>query len=195
MKYPKDFEKLIDCFKRLPGVGFKSAERMAHHVLNFKPEYLEEFSNSLLNVKNLRRCKTCNNLTDSRLCDICSDLDRNTDIICVVQDIKDLFAIERSNYFNGVFHVLDGVISPNKGILPENLNLDGLIARANEAKEIIIATNPNIDGETTALFIANLLKRDGLKITRLAYGLPMGGNLEYSDEVTILKSFENRRSF
>lgn len=194
MNYPKDFECLIDSFRRLPGVGYKSAERMAYHVLNLKQEYINLFIEALSNIKKLEKCQICGNLSQDSECLICKDKSRNKNVICVVQNIKDLYAIEKSNSFNGVYHVLNGVISPSKGILPEDLKIEQLIKRASKAQEIILATNPNIDGETTALFISTILKDLNIKITRLAYGLPMGGNLEYSDEVTISKSFENRKS-
>lgn len=194
MSYPKSFEKLIDSFRRLPGIGYKSAERMAHSILDFKDEYVEEFSTSLLNIKDLKRCSICNNISEDVICPICKDDKRNNKLICVVQNIKDLYAIEKSGTFNGLYHVLNGIISTSKKILPQDLNIDELIERSKNIDELIIATNPTIDGETTALFIANVLSDSNIKITRLAYGLPMGGNLEYSDELTIMKSFENRKA-
>lgn len=194
MGYPKYFENLIDAFRRLPGVGYKSAERMAHSILSFKKENIDAFIEALNNVTKLKKCSICNNISDKDICQICEDDNRDKRTICVVQNIKDLYAIEKSGTYNGVYHVLDGIISASKKTLPENLNIDTLIARAKKAKEIIVATNPTIDGETTALFIVNLLSSEKIKITRLAYGLPMGGNLEYSDELTITKSFENRKT-
>ena len=195
MNYPKEFESLIDSFRRLPGIGYKSAERMAYQMLEMKEEYRDKFIESLNNISNLRKCSVCHNLSSSDKCEICSDPNRDTSIICVVQSIKDVFAIEKSNSYNGVYHVLDGVISVKSGKLPEDLNIDSLLNRIDGVKEVIVATNPNLDGETTALFIAKLLENKNIKVTRLAYGLPMGGNLEYSDDVTIMKSFENRKSF
>ena len=195
MNYPKEFENLIDSFRRLPGVGYKSAERMAYQILEMKEEYRDKFVESLNGVSSLKKCEICHNLTSGDKCDICSDINRDTSLICVVQSIKDVFAIEKSNSFNGLYHVLDGVISVKQGKLPEDLNIDSLLNRLDGVKEVVVATNPNLDGETTALFIAKLLENKGVKVTRLAYGLPMGGNLEYSDDVTIMKSFENRKSF
>jgi len=195
MNYPKEFENLIDSFRRLPGVGYKSAERMAYQMLEMKEEYREKFIASLQNITSLKKCEICHNLSSSDKCEICSDLNRDTSIICVVQSIKDVFAIEKSNSYNGLYHVLDGVISVKSGKLPEDLNIDTLLNRLEGIKEVVVATNPNLDGETTALFIAKLLENKNIKVTRLAYGLPMGGNLEYSDDVTIMKSFENRKSF
>ena len=195
MNYPKEFENLIDSFRRLPGIGYKSAERMAYQMLEMKEEYVEKFIESLQNISHLRKCEICHNLTSGDKCDICTDPNRDTSLICVVQSIKDVFAIEKSNSYNGLYHVLDGVISVKSGKLPEDLNIDTLLNRLDGIKEVVVATNPNLDGETTALFIAKLLESKNIKVTRLAYGLPMGGNLEYSDDVTIMKSFENRKSF
>ena len=195
MNYPKEFENLIDSFRRLPGVGYKSAERMAYQYLEMQDEYKEKFIESMKDITKLKRCEICHNLSSSDRCEVCNDLDRDQTVICVVQSIKDVYAIEKSNSYKGLYHVLDGVISVKNGKLPEDLNIDSLMNRLNDVKEIIIATNPNLDGETTALFIAKLLENKNIKITRLAYGLPMGGNLEYSDDITIMKSFENRKSF
>ena len=195
MNYPKEFENLIDAFRRFPGIGYKSAERMAYQVLEMKEEYREKFVMALNDVSLLKKCDVCHNLSSSNRCEICSDPNRDETVICVVQNIKDVYAIEKSNSYNGLYHVLDGVISVKNGKLPEDLNIDSLLQRLNGVKEVIVATNPNLDGETTALFIAKLLENISVKVTRLAYGLPMGGNLEYSDDVTIMKSFENRKSF
>lgn len=195
MNYPKEFENLIDSFRRLPGIGYKSAERMAYQVLEMKDEYRERFIESLQGVSSLKKCEICHNLSSSNQCEICADINRDKSIICVVQSIKDVFAIEKSNSYNGLYHVLDGVISVKNGKLPEDLNIDSLLERLDDVKEVVVATNPNLDGETTALFIAKLLENKDVKVTRLAYGLPMGGNLEYSDDITIMKSFENRKSF
>ena len=195
MNYPKEFENLIDAFRRFPGVGYKSAERLAYQTLEMKEEYIEKFIESLKDVSLLKKCEVCHNLTPSNKCEICDDPTRDQTIICVVQNIKDVYAIEKSNSYNGLYHVLDGVISVKSGKLPEDLNIESLLNRLEGVKEIIVATNPNLDGETTAIFIAKLLEGKDIQVTRLAYGLPMGGNLEYSDDVTIMKSFENRKSF
>ena len=146
-------------------------------------------------ISKLKRCEICHNLSSLDRCEICSDLDRDRSVICVVQSIKDVYAIEKGNSYKGLYHVLDGVISVKSGKLPEDLNIDSLLDRLDGVREVVVATNPNLDGETTALFIAKLLENKGVKVTRLAYGLPMGGNLEYSDDVTIMKSFENRKEF
>ena len=195
MNYPKEFENLIDSFRRLPGVGYKSAERMAYQYLEMKDEYKEKFIESMKDISKLKRCKICHNLSSGDRCEVCSDLDRDSSVICVVQSIKDVYAIEKGNSYKGLYHVLDGVISVKSGKLPEDLNIDSLLDRLDGVKEVVVATNPNLDGETTALFIAKLLENKGIKVTRLAYGLPMGGNLEYSDDITIMKSFENRKEF
>ena len=195
MNYPKEFENLIDAFRRLPGIGYKSAERMAYQVLDMKEEYRSKFIDALNGVDLLKKCQVCHNLSSSNKCEICDDPTRDESVICVVQNIKDVYAIEKSNSYRGLYHVLDGVISVKSGKLPEDLNVESLLDRLDSVKEVIVATNPNLDGETTALFIAKLLENKNVKVTRLAYGLPMGGNLEYSDDVTIMKSIENRTSF
>ena len=164
-------------------------------MLEMKEEYREKFIESLSEIASLKKCSICHNLTADDRCEICDDPSRDKTIICVVQNIKDVFAIEKSNSYKGLYHVLDGVISIKSGKLPEDLNIDSLLDRLDGVKEVVVATNPNLDGETTALFIAKLLENKNVKVTRLAYGLPMGGNLEYSDDVTIMKSFENRKSF
>jgi recombination protein RecR len=195
MEYPESFKNLIDAFARLPGVGYKSAERMAYAYLDLLPEYKEKFVSSLSNVNKIKHCKVCYNLCDEEECEICKNKSRDNSVICVVSNPKDVFAIEKTNYYNGKYHVLNGVISLKKGKLPQDLTIDALLNRLDGVKEVIVATNPNLDGETTGLFIAKLLEGKNIKVTRLAYGLPMGGNIEYSDNITLAKSFENRKSF
>jgi len=195
MEYPKFFQDLIEAFQRLPGVGYKSAERMAYAYLNLLPEYKEKFKMAVNQFDRAKYCKICHNLSDEEECSICKDETRDQSIICVVSDYKDVFAIEKSNSFNGKYHVLNGVISIKKGKLPQDLNIDSLLDRLDGVKEVIVATNPNLDGETTGMFIAKLLEGKEIKVTRLAYGLPMGGNIEYSDNITLAKSFENRKAF
>lgn len=195
MDYPKYFQNLIDAFQRLPGVGYKSAERMAYSYLNLPGEYKDKFKEALMGVDSVRYCKICHNLSDEEECNICKDQNRDASLLCVVSEYKDVFAIEKSNSFHGYYHVLNGVISIKKGKLPQDLNIDSLLNRLDGVKEVIVATNPNLDGETTGLFIAKLLEGKNIKVTRLAYGLPMGGNIEYSDNITLAKSFENRKSF
>ena len=193
MEYPKYFQDLIEAFQRLPGIGYKSAERMAYSYLNLKDEYKEKFKLALSGVDEVRYCRICHNLAQDEECEICKNQNRDSSLICVVSDYKDVFAIENS--YNGLYHVLNGVISIKKGKLPQDLNIDSLLSRLEGVKEVIVATNPNLDGETTGLFIAKLLENQPIKVTRLAYGLPMGGNIEYSDNITLAKSFENRKSF
>jgi recombination protein RecR len=195
MEYPRYFQNLIEAFQRLPGVGYKSAERMAYSYLNLNEEYKLKFKTALLEVDHVRYCRNCHNLAQDDLCDICKNADRDRKTICVVSDYKDIFAIEKSNSYNGLYHVLNGVISIKKGKLPQDLNIDSLLSRLDDIDEVIVATNPNLDGETTGMFIAKLLEGKNIKVTRLAYGLPMGGNIEYSDNITLAKSFENRKSF
>ena len=195
MEYPKYFQDLIEAFQRLPGIGYKSAERMAYSYLNLNDEYKEKFKLALQGVDNVRYCRVCHNLSWDDECDICKDSSRDNSLICVVSDYKDVFAIEKSNSYKGKYHVLNGVISIKKGKLPQDLNIDSLLSRLDGIKEVIVATNPNLDGETTALFISKLLEGKNIKVTRLAYGLPMGGNIEYSDNITLAKSFENRKTF
>ena len=195
MEYPKYFQDLIEAFQRLPGIGYKSAERMAYSFLNLPFEYKEKFKSAINNLDNVKYCRVCHNLADDEECSICKDCSRDDSLLCVVSDYKDVFAIEKSNSYHGKYHVLNGVISIKKGKLPQDLNIDSLLTRLSGVKEIIVATNPNLDGETTGLFIAKLLEGKDIKVTRLAYGLPMGGNIEYSDNITLAKSFENRKSF
>lgn len=195
MEYPRVFKNLIEAFERLPGIGYKSAERMAYAYLNLPREYKDKFNYAINNVTELKYCRICHNLSEDDECLICKDDSRDNSVICVVSDYKDVFAIEKSNSYHGKYHVLNGVISIKKGKLPQDLNIDSLLSRLDGVKEIIVATNPNLDGETTGLFIAKLLEGKDIKVTRLAYGLPMGGNIEYSDNITLAKSFENRKSF
>ena len=195
MEYPKAFQDLIEAFQRLPGVGYKSAERMAYSFLNLSKEYQDKFKAAVNNVENIRYCRICHNLSQDDECHVCKDKSRDQSVICVVSDYKDVFAIEKSNSYHGLYHVLNGVISIKKGVLPQDLTIDSLLDRLDEVKEVIVATNPNLDGETTGLFIAKLLEGKNIKVTRLAYGLPMGGNIEYSDNITLAKSFENRKAF
>lgn len=195
MEYPKFFSDLIEAFQRLPGIGYKSAERMAYSFLNLPIEYQEKFKSAVNGASDARYCKICHNLADGDECVICQDKNRDDSILCVVSDYKDVFAIEKAESFNGKYHVLNGVISIKKGKLPQDLNIDSLLERLDGVNEVIVATNPNLDGETTGMFIAKLLEGRNIKVTRLAYGLPMGGNIEYSDNVTLAKSFENRKSF
>ena len=193
--YPKTLEKLIECFRSLPSVGQKTAERYAMAVLEMPQEKAEEFSQLLHDaLHKVRHCSICGNLTEQDECDICSNQKRDHSIICVVQQPKDVIAIEKLGQYNGVYHVLLGAISTTKGILPEDINMESLFGRINEnTREIIIATNSTLEGDTTALYLTKRLKEyPQLKITRLASGLPSGGNLDYADEVTLMRALQGR---
>lgn len=193
--YPKKFEDLIAAFRRLPGVGIKTAERYAFTVLDWDQETLEEMIASLQAVRNgLDVCEVCGNLCEGSECEICSDHTRDHRIICVVQSPKDVIAMEKMNTYNGVYHVLNGVINTAKGIMPQDLNIDSLLRRIDEqTEEVILATNPTVEGETTALYLSKLLEDQHVNVTRIAHGLPMGGHLDYADELTLQKAFEGRK--
>ncbi|KKK34763.1 recombinase RecR [Salinicoccus sediminis] len=195
MHYPEPISKLIDSFMKLPGIGPKTAQRLAFYVLNMKEDDVVNFSRSLMEVKrDLQFCSVCGHITDIDPCYICSDKNRDRSVICVVQDTKDVIAMEKMREYKGLYHVLHGAISPMDGIGPEDINVASLIERLkdDEVKEIILATNPNIEGESTAMYISRLVKPIGIKSTRLASGLPVGGDLEYADEVTLSKAIEHR---
>ena len=192
--YPKTFDDLIYEFQKLPGVGAKTAERYAFTVLDMDEEDLNAFVETLSHLKQrVKKCKVCGNLTEGDLCSFCKDVNRNKNIICVVQNPKDISAIESMQEYNGVYHVLDGLINTQKGILPDQLNIRSLLNRINEhTKEVILALDPTIEGETTSLYISKLL--DGkCKVSRLAHGIPVGSHLDYTDAMTLLKAFEGRK--
>jgi len=194
--YPEPIAKLIDAFSRLPGVGPKTAGRLAFHVLRMKEDDVIDFAKALVNVKrNLHYCSVCCNITDIDPCRICQDKHRDGSTICVVQEPKDLVAMERTKEFQGYYHVLHGAISPMEGIGPDQIHIAELLKRLSDDKvqELILATNPNIEGEATAMYLSRLVKSFGLKVTRIAHGLPVGGDLEYADEVTLTKALEGRR--
>lgn len=195
-QYPKPLEILINELSKLPGIGGKTAQRLAFHILSLDEKEVGQLSSAMTNAKEqMKYCSVCGNLTDTDPCRICSDASRRQDIICVVENPRDVMAMERIREYNGQYHVLHGVISPMEGIGPEDINLKSLITRlqANDVKELIVATNPNIEGEATAMYIARLIKPAGIKVSRIAHGIPVGGDLEYADEVTLLKSLEGRR--
>ncbi|NDI34798.1 recombination mediator RecR [Chengkuizengella sediminis] len=196
MHYPEPVSKLIDSFTRLPGIGTKTAARLAFHVIRMKEEDVVEFAKALVNVKrNLHYCSVCCNITDVDPCRICSDKSRDSSVICVIQEPKDLVAMERTKEFQGYYHVLHGAISPMEGIGPDEIRVAELLTRLSDerVKELILATNPNIEGEATAMYLSRLVKPFGIKMTRIAHGLPVGGDLEYADEVTLSKALEGRR--
>ncbi len=187
--------ELITQFERLPGIGKKTAQRLALSILEQPLERAEKFAEALVNAKKkIHFCKICQGLTDKEVCDICGDERRNRNVICVVAEAKDVMAFERTREFNGVYHVLHGVISPLDGISPDQLRIKELMSRLsdNEVEEIIMATNPTVEGEATASYISRLVKPMGIKVTRLAYGIPVGGDLEYADEFTLARALEGR---
>lgn len=179
---------------KLPGIGMKSAGRLAYHILNMPAEQVEEFAKTIVKARNsVHFCRICQNFTEQDICSICADESRNKKIICVVESPKDVSAFERVGGFDGVYHVLHGLLSPADGVTPEDIRIRELMARlGGDAEEVIMATNPTIEGETTASYIGRMIKPLGIKVTRLAYGLPAGSMLEYADEVTLQKALENR---
>lgn len=196
MFYPEPIAKLIEGFMKLPGIGPKTAGRLAFFVLSMKEDDVLDLARSLVNAKRqLSHCSICYNMTDEDPCQICRDKTRNRSVICVVQDPKDVIAMERTKEYDGLYHVLHGAISPMDGIGPEDIKVPDLIKRLEdeEVEEIILATNPTVEGEATAMYISRLIKPIGLKVTRIAHGLPVGGDLEYADEVTLSKALEGRR--
>lgn len=195
--YPKSLRDLIDSFRRLPGVGEKTAERYAMAVMDMQDADVYQFAESIKQIKTkLHYCKVCGNLTENDICEICSDQERNKKIIFVVQSVKDVMAMEKTGEYRGVYHVLHGLISPSKGIMPDNLNIDSLVERAKDADEVILATSTTMDGETTAMYLNKLLQKQypDLNVTRIAHGLPSGGMLDYADEMTLAHALSDRRS-
>ena len=196
MNYPETIRHLIECFKKLPGIGEKTAERLALSTLTLDDEIIELFSESIKNVKTkIKRCKKCNNLTENELCDICSDQSRDKSIICVVEDPKNIILFEKVGSYNGIYHVLDNLISPLDGINPEDINLDKLIDRIEKEniKEVIIAVKPSIEGETTALYIVKLLEGKEVVVSKIANGIPIGADMEYIDALTLEMALEDRK--
>lgn len=194
--YIEALQRLAEQFGRLRGVGRKSAMRMAFSVIELDDAAAEEFAKAIVDAKqSIHKCPICGNLTDKDVCYVCSDLSRDTGIICVVEDVKALMSIEKVREYKGVYHVLHGAISPVNGITPDKINIRGLIERVgqNDVREVIVATNPTQDGEVTAMYISKYLKPLGVKVTRLAYGIPVGADLEYADEITLGRALEGRR--
>lgn len=195
MKYPTSILNLLECFKRLPGIGEKTAERLALSVLDMDEELVELFSKSLIDTKTkIKRCIKCNNLSEDDLCEICKDKNRNSQILCVVEEPKNVILFEKLNIFDGYYHVLDGLISPIDGINPEDINIDSLINRVkeNKVKEIILALKPSVEGETTSLYISKILSNTDVKITKIASGVPIGAEMDYVDSLTLEMALENR---
>ena len=195
MKYPSTILNLIECFKKLPGIGEKTAERLALSMLDMDDTIVDLFSNSLKDIKTkIKRCNICNNLSEEEMCEICKDKDRNNKILCVVEEPKNVILFEKLNIFEGYYHVLDGLISPIDGINPEEINISSLIDRVKKDKitEIILALKPSVEGETTSLYISKLLEKEDVKITKIAYGIPMGAEMDYVDSLTLELALENR---
>lgn len=196
-EYIAPLERLIEQFRSLKGIGKKTATRLAFCILDFSEEQTERFTDAVLDAKrSIRRCLCCFNISEGDICAICSDDRRDKSTVCVVEDARAVMAFEKVKEYNGVYHVLGGVISPMDGIGPDELNIKELVSRvANDGvKEVILATNPTIEGETTAMYISKLLKPFEVKVSRLAYGVPVGGDLEYADEVTLYRAMEGRKS-
>ncbi|AGC67334.1 recombination protein RecR [Thermoclostridium stercorarium subsp. stercorarium DSM 8532] len=194
--YAAPVARLIDEFEKLPGIGHKTAQRLAFHILNMPMDKAIAFANAIIDAKKtIHYCSVCGDLTDTDPCRICSNQNRDRSVICVVESPRDVVAMERIREYKGLYHVLHGVISPLDGIGPDDINMKSLIKRVGngEVKEVILATNPDVEGEATAMYIARLLKPMGIRTTRIAHGLPVGGDLEYADEVTLAKSLEGRR--
>jgi recombination protein RecR len=192
---PKSLERLAAEFQRLPGIGAKSAARLAYHLLRSSDEEAERLADAIRDArKTVRRCSVCNTLTEEDPCEICADPRRDPAILCVVEEPGNLVAIEKTREFRGRYHVLWGALSPLKGIGPDEIDVAGLVSRVTpEVREVVLATNPNVEGEATALYLARRLKGTGVRLTRIAFGLPVGGDIEYADEVTMARSLENRR--
>lgn len=197
MLYPKSLEDSINSFKKLPGVGEKSAERYALSLLDLDEKEIEEFSKSVKEVKkNIKTCKICGHLTDKDTCNICSDKNRDSNLICVVEDYKSIFMFEKTGTFNGKYHVLNGLISPIDGIYPEDINISGLVDRIGDNSkdvEIIIALKPTIEGETTTLYIKKIFEKKNIKVSRLSYGIPIGVDIDYIDSLTLDRALLDRK--
>ena len=192
---PRSFERLAAELQRLPGIGAKSAARLAYHLLRSPREEAERLARSIAEARSaVRRCSTCKTLTEEDPCAICSDPERDASVICAVEEPGNVLAIEKTREFRGRYHVLWGALSPLKGVGPDDIDAAGLLDRVTpEVREVILATNPNVEGEATALFLARRLKASGVRVTRIAFGLPVAGDIEYADEVTMARSLENRR--
>ncbi len=196
MNYPVDLEKLINYYQKLPGIGEKSAERLAIATLEFSEEEADEFSKAIINAKkNLTRCSICGHLTDSEICNICSDDARNKNIICVIEDYKSIFSFEKTGTFMGTYHVLNGLISPMEDIGPEDINIASLLSRVEKLDnpELILALKPTVEGEATTMYIKKILENKNVTISRLSYGIPIGAEIDYLDNVTLEKALEDRK--
>ena len=195
-EYSPSIENLIESFERLPSIGHKTAARLAFHVLDWNEDETKQFVSSIINAKkNLKYCSKCYNITDTDPCPLCNNPKRDQNTICVVEDVRDVAAMERTHEFKGVYHVLHGSISPMNGVGPDDIKIKELLSRLTNSsiKEVILATNPRVEGEATAMYLSKLIKPFGIKVTRIAHGIPVGGDLEYADEITITKALEGRR--
>ena len=191
--FPDSILQLIEAFSSFPGIGKKTAQRMAFHVLRSSSNIASQLSDSVINMKSkIRFCSVCNGITENDPCNICSNPKRDESSICIVEQASDVYTFEKTNSYHGVYHVLGGVLSPLDGVGPDDLSIESLISRVKPGYEIVIATNPSIEGEATSLYIAKLLNEQSVKVTRLARGLPMGGDLEYLDEATLMRAMEGR---
>ena len=195
--YTPSLENLIDKFASLPSIGKKSAQRLAFHILSLSDSETEKFINAIINArKNIHRCSVCQNLTDEETCPICNSKERDKTTICVVEDPRDVMAFEKTHEYSGLYHVLHGALSPINDVGPEDICIKELVARLNDdnINEIIMATNPTVEGEATAIYISKLIKPFGINVTRLAYGIPVGADLEYADEFTLVRAMEGRKA-
>jgi recombination protein RecR len=194
--YPKPLARLVGEFEKLPGIGPKSAQRLAFYVLRLSPEEAQSLADAIGEVKErIGFCRICSNFTDQEICDICRDPRRSNDTICVVADPRDLIAIDKTGEFRGKYHVLGGVLAPMEGIGPDQIKIRELLARLQEhaVQEVVLAMNPTIEGDATAMYIASILKTLGIHVTRIAHGVPVGGDLDYADQATLIQAFEGRR--
>lgn len=195
---PKSLNRLIEAFAKMPGIGSKTAERLAFYILRSPKEYISSLMHAITDVKEtITFCKVCNNLSEDELCEICSDPKRDRSVICVVEDPNDIIAIEKMGQFQGRYFCLMGALSPLEGVGPEELKIDGLIdlIKKEKVKEVIIATDSDQEGDTTAFYLSRIVKPSGIKLTRIAFGIPVGSNVEYADQATLIKAFEGRRQF
>lgn len=195
--YIESLENLIDEFEKLPGIGRKTAQRLAFFLISQDESYAQSFSSAMISAKNnIRQCNICNALTDKKTCDVCLDSTRDKSMICVVETSKDIIAFEKTGEYNGLYHVLNGLISPINGVDVDSLTINHLLSRVQnkQVQEVIMATNPTIEGETTSMYISKLLKKLNVKVSRLAYGVPVGSNLEFADEITLFRALQGRNT-
>lgn len=196
MKYPDTINDLIECFKKLPSIGEKTAERLALSTITMDDKTIELFSNSLKNIKTkIKKCDKCNNLTEDTLCSVCKNKNRNSEMLCIVESVKDVKLIENNNIYNGYYYVLQNLISPSNGLDPSSIEIDRIInlIKENDVKEVIIAIKPNVEGETTALYISKLLEKYDVIVSRIALGIPIGAEIDYVDSLTLEMAIENRK--